>query len=453
MYLTRYLVRYKHPGYEIWLNALTGAVDWLSREEVGLIERTYCRQEAPDEEPLLTQLVARGYLYHDEAAEKRAFDELVDDHAEAGGVRITNQIVCPTYSCNLRCVYCFERLPHGDLPRKPMDRTSTSAALAAFSHIRETEPERNYSIGLFGGEPLMPNTRSVVSRILADAESNSLPVMIVTNGFDVSGFVPLMEQYVSSIMAVQITIDGPEDVHDERRPTAGGRGSFKSVAAAVDSLLEKQIKVVLRTNVDSSNVGRLPELARFAKARGWAGNPAFSCSLAPVKDHLHSGMIPNVTPEAELLSALLDVYDRDPDTEDLFGFEGFQMLSAIGGLVKQDQPSAPRVYHCEANYGGFWVAGPDGFIYACPESIGQPQLAIGRYLPELEIWTENREKWAGRNIRTIKACADCQIGPLCGGGCTYASLNDLSDGSRPVCEPGLIDAIGVFLQRRVLRSR
>jgi uncharacterized protein len=452
MYLTRHLVRYKQTGCEIWLNALTGAVDRLSHEEVGLIEGALSRPDVTSEEPLLKQLKSRGYLYPDETAEKQAFDRLVNKHAQAGDSRITNLIICPTYSCNLRCVYCFERLPHGNLSRKSMDLTSVSAALAAFKRIREQEPERRYSLGLFGGEPLLPANRAVVSRIFADAETNSLPVMIVSNGVNVSSFIPVMEEHLSSIWAVQLTIDGPEDVHDERRPTARGKGTFKAVAAAVDLLLAKEIKVVLRANIDRDNIERLPELTSVANARGWAGNPAFSCSLAPVKDHLRSGKIPNVTPEAELLSALLDVYDEDPASEKLFGFEGFQMLTTVAGLVKQGEPGTPRVYHCEANYGGFWVAGPDGYLYACPESIGQPQLAIGRFSPELEIWATSREKWAGRNISTITACGDCQISPLCGGGCTYASLASQLDDSKPACEPGLIDAIDVFLQRRVLTS-
>jgi len=452
MYLTRFLVRYKQSGCEIWLNTLTGAVDRLSHDEVSLIDAALSRPDVDGGEPLLNQLESRGYIYPDETAEKQAFDLLVDQHAQAGENRITNLIICPTYSCNLRCVYCFERLPHGNLSRKSMDLTSVSAALAAFKLIREQEPERRYSLGLFGGEPLLPANRMVVSQIFADAKRNSLPVMIVSNGVNVSSFIPVMEEYLSSIWAVQLTVDGPEDIHDKRRPTARGRGTFKAVAAAVDLLLEKGIKVVLRANIDRDNIGRLPELTSIANNRGWTDNPAFSCSLAPVKDHLRSGRIPNVTPEAELLSALLDVYEADSASEELFGFEGFQMLTTIAGLVKKGEPSTPRVYHCEANYGGFWVAGPDGFLYACPESIGQPELAIGRFIPELEVWNANRDKWVERNISTITACGDCQISPLCGGGCTYASLAHQADDARPACEPGLIHAIEVFLQKRVLPS-
>ncbi len=449
MYLTGRLVRYKQADGEIWLNALTGAVDQLCGEEVSLVSRALGNGHVGDS-PLLAELEARGYIYADEASELAAYAQLIDDHLREDSHRNTNQIICPTYSCNLRCVYCFEHQPHGHLTRKIMNQATASKALEAFRRIREQEPGRRYSLGLFGGEPLLLANHAVVHTTLAHAQAESLPVMIVSNGVNMPGFISILEKYSAAVMAVQLTIDGPADVHDERRPAAGGRGTFQQVAAAADLLLERGIKVVLRANVDRENLECLPGLTRIAQDRGWADNPSFSCSLAPVKDHLGSGTIPNVTPDAELLSTLLDVYDDDPDSEALFGFLGLQMLTPVAGLIEEEGMTLPRVYHCEANYGGFWVAGPDGYLYACPEAIGQPQLAVGRFVPELEIWREARDRWTNRNIGTIPECAGCTIGPLCGGGCAYASL--CHERGDPDCDPGLEEAVGIFLRRRVVKS-
>ncbi|MBI5871434.1 MAG: SPASM domain-containing protein [Actinobacteria bacterium] len=452
MFLTRRLVRYKEADGEIWLNALTGAVDRLSGEEVSLVDRTLSREGGQIDSPLLRQLKSRGYLYIDKAEEAAAFDRLVEEQRQDQGSRPTNLIICPTFSCNLRCVYCFQRLPHQRFSSKAMNLDSLSLALEAFQLIREKEPGRQYSLGLFGGEPLLLANHEVVRQVMEHAKSESLPLMIVSNGVSVPGFITILEEYADSIMAVQLTIDGPEDVHDARRPSAGRQGTFQDVAAAADLLLERGIKVVLRANVDRKNLGSLPELTGIVQDRGWAANPAFTCSLAPVKDHLGSGTIPNVTPDAELLTTLLDVYDENPETEVLFGFQGLQMLTPVAGLICGERTTSPRVYHCEANYGGYWVASPDGYLYACPESIGQPHLAIGRFEPELEIWDSARDEWAGRDIATLIRCSDCAVGPLCGGGCTYASLARDREERQPDCDPGLEEAIGVFLRRRVITS-
>ena len=95
---------------------------------------------------------------------------MVDEHQQEDRGRNTNLIICPTYTCNLRCVYCFERQPHGHFSRKAMDLISVSRALAAFKRIREKEPDRRYSLGLFGGEPLLLANHDVVHRILAHAK-------------------------------------------------------------------------------------------------------------------------------------------------------------------------------------------------------------------------------------------------------------------------------------------
>jgi uncharacterized protein len=452
MYLTNRLLRHTlASGDEVWISALTGAVDRLGLEEVRQLESAMAAGGSIDE-PWLARLKERGYLFEDPSEEAEAFERLVRDFSSprSEAQRVTHLIVCPTYTCNLRCVYCFEQRSHPDLYRKPMDLTVAAKVMDAFRRIRSLDPDLNYSLGLFGGEPLLFANRTVVSRFLAYAEAEDLPVMIVTNGVNVSSFMPVLEQYAASIWAVQLTLDGPPGVHDRRRPTASGRGTFNAVAAATDLLLEKGIRVVLRVNIDRSNIDKLPQITEIAAVRGWLDRPSFACSLAPVKDHLGSSRIPDVTPDAELLSAVLDVYDRDPATEDLFGLEGFQSLSSIAGLLKPGEPSIPRVYHCEANYGGFWVAGADGYLYACPESIGQPGLAVGKFVPEFEIWQENLDQWIDRNIQSLPKCRQCDVGPLCGGGCTYASMVRGGDSAQPVCDSDPREAIELILNRRVL---
>lgn len=449
--MTRRLIRHRlASGDEVWLNAMTGAADRLSRKEVRRVEDALAKEEGCPE-PLLKALAARGYLYPDKAAEKAAFEHLVKKQTAltTGAEAVKNLVVCPTYSCNLRCVYCFEHCARPELPHGSMNLQTVSRVMDAFAQIRAQEPGRRYTIGLFGGEPLMLANRAVVSRILTQAKSNALPVTIVTNGVNVSSYLPLLEEHQSVIQIVQLTLDGPEDVHDRRRPTASGRGTYRAVAAAADTLLKKGIRVGLRVNIDRENVHKLPELTKIASERGWAENPRFAFSLAPVKDHVGTGDIPNATPEGELLSALLDVYDENPDTEKLFGLKGLQVLGPIASLAEPGRPSRPKVYNCEANYGGFCVAGPDGYLYACPEAIGRPEMAIGRFMPVFELWQHEIAKWVNRNIESVEECRECSIGPLCGGGCTYASLVRYGDTSRPVCEAGQRAAMEVFIERRV----
>lgn len=455
MFLTHYLLRHAVNGGEVWFNTLTGAVDRLSRREVEAAEwLTSGLERRPQDnlpaDPLRQQLISRGYLYRDQSAERSAHQRLLSRYVDAAGGRAGRSLIlCPTYACNLRCVYCFERQGRPRLPQVSMDRQIAQDALSAFSRIRSLDGDEDYSMGLFGGEPLLPGTEKVVSQALAAARAAALPMTIVTNGTHVPRFLPLVERYARTIRSVQLTIDGPPQVHDRRRPSAGGGGTFSAVAGAADLLLSRKIGVVLRVNIDRRNVGRLPQLARLAIERGWAENDACAIRLSPVKSHLDCGETEEIATEAQLLEALLDVYDGDPVSEELFGFRGFQSVAPVSALTGPGGSGAPRVFHCEANYGGYWVAGPDGYLYGCPEAIGRPELAIGRFTPGFELWQEQRRRWTGRSIATLPACRDCALGPVCGGGCVYSSLARYGD-SRPACEADLRQAIGIFLRRRVL---
>ncbi len=451
MYLTKRLIR-EHiaTGEEIWLNALSGAIDKLSEVEVALVERSLGGQRGGGS--LIARLRSRGYLFDNAADEQSRFRRLVAEFGREQHGAVTHLVICPTYACNLRCVYCFEHRSHPNLPREMMDIDAVNHVFDAFSRIRRLYPSRNYALGLFGGEPLMTSTRFVVSRILSRARKNRLPVMIVTNGVSVASYLPILEEHQSDIQALQLTLDGPEEVHNQRRPDAAGRGTFDAVAAAVDILLEKNMHVVLRVNVDLGNVDELPRLAKVISNRGWSEASSFSCSLAPVKDHLGSGAIPNVPAEADLLSALFDVYDRSPESEKIFGLKGLQVLGQLSALLGSGGSSRPKIYHCEANHGGFWVAGPEGLLYACPEAVGQPDLAIGRYTPAFEVWPQRMEPWMGRNINTLNACRSCEVGPLCGGGCAYASLAGKNTTPGPSCAAGLARALSVYLSRRAVQS-
>ena len=449
MLLTSRILRFEDAsqGGEVWVNTLTGALDRLSQSEIETVTRAVEGRASPGGEALLEALQSRGYLFESPAGEQAAFERLVSQYQSPG--LETHLVLCPTYACNLRCIYCFERL-HADLPQQMMGIAAARLVFDAFRQIRSMFPERNYALGLFGGEPLLPGTAPVVELALDQARAEALPVIIITNGVNVNSFLPLLNRYSSIIRALQITLDGDEQTHDNRRPVAGGGGSYRAVIRSVESLLSTGINVTLRVNIDSGNVFSLPGLARLFDRKGWIGNPLFSCNLAPVKDHLGLGNIPAMASESKLLDKLLDVYDDEPDAEELFGFKGFQVLGTVAGISKPGTECGPRVQHCEANYGGFWVAGPDGFLFACPEAVGQPRLALGRYDPGLEIWQEQVDKWVDRSIGSLSYCRKCDIATLCGGGCAYAALS--SEGALPsqACEHDSKRVLGIYLKRRIL---
>jgi uncharacterized protein len=107
--------------------------------------------------------------------------------------------------------------------------------------------------------------------LTAGAGERGIGVAVVTNGYDVEGFSAA--SFAGGVREVQVTLDGPPEIHDRRRVLHNGLGTFARVAAGIDALLAAQIPVNLRVVVDRENLPALPALARLAAERGWLDHP------------------------------------------------------------------------------------------------------------------------------------------------------------------------------------
>jgi uncharacterized protein len=64
-----------------------------------------------------------------------------------------------------------------------------------------------------------------------------------------------------------------------------------------------------------------------------------------------------------------------------------------------------------------WAFAPDGGLYGCTATVGNPRYRLGRYWPRIELDEAAVEPWRTRNVGTIERCATCDVAALCGGGC------------------------------------
>ena len=132
--------------------------------------------------------------------------------------------IAPTMACNFRCIYCFEQGHYGN---RLMDQ-STQDHLMEFIE-KHLGGVKYLSVAWFGGEPLvgMPVIESLSQRIIALCKEKNVQysASIITNGYLLTKEVAekLKEYHVRS---AQITVDGPKEIHDTRRPMANGQGTY-----------------------------------------------------------------------------------------------------------------------------------------------------------------------------------------------------------------------------------
>lgn len=91
---------------------------------------------------------------------------------------------------------------------------------------------------------------------------------VTSNGYDLDKYMDYLEEN-SKIFSFQITIDGVEDIHNERKPHYRNKDSFAKITSNVDSLLKLGISVSIRINTDPYTMEQADELLDYFKEKGW----------------------------------------------------------------------------------------------------------------------------------------------------------------------------------------
>lgn len=420
--------------YCLLMNSLTGAVDILdSTSTMKLKELLSCGLVFP-EASLLKELKERGHIF-DSIEEESSLARKIKNRFSPKPGESLKFIICPTYGCNLSCVYCFEPQTLR-ASRTALTSDQVDAIFKAIKAISAMEGAENAEIGLFGGEPLLGTNYHLLEEILNTSDRENYPIAITTNGVNIEKFHPLLSRYRERISSIQVTIDGPRHIHDSRRKFTSGRQTFSKIVKGVDLLIESEIPVVIRINVDNENLPSLSEFAKFVKAKGWSSNNGVRLTLAPVNDHIDQSRLPHFLREDEMVKKISDLLKNDPQLIETFEIRMFRILGHILGVLGINALAVqvpPSFYFCETGTNQFYVFGPDDSIYPCPESIGNEDASIGSYFPSLVISEKRFSQWRDRSLFSIPKCEKCSIGPFCGGGCAYAALVRNGSTSEPVC--------------------
>ncbi len=416
--------------YTLINNTLTGALDIIENNIWNLVES---KKFSSIKSGPLSNLIERGYLYYDLKKEDEILVKLYNSYTKKASSRPFRVVFCPSYQCNLRCTYCFQT----DLPSNPNKFMSSKILDESIDAAEEMSKEKSGkvdSIELFGGEPLLLKNKPALKKIFKFAEEKDAPITIVTNGVMAKDLIDILLAVKEKIRMLQITVDGPAEIHDKRRIFPSGRGSFNKISESIDVLLKNNIHANVRVNVDNTNIDYLPEFYEYLSKKNWLKHPDFNIMLALVTDHSTLDYDDVIIPEEKLLERLIKIYDEYPELEDTFGFYKFKPLRHILDLAGGAPNVSPKFVNCESNLLEMIIFCPDGYIYACGESIGHPEYAIGRFSPRLEFYPDKKKLWTDRTILNIKKCRTCKFAPLCGGGCAFASILIYKDNSRPICE-------------------
>ncbi len=423
MQLSRYNIISEIPGSEDYViaNLLTGHADIVKPEEL--------QQLKDGNQPASADFTRKGYLT-DPEAEKQRFRLAHIDFLEQRDQEEVQVFFAPTYLCNFQCSYCYQA-PYLNKP----DKLSPEVTDAFFHYINTYLGDRRKYVTLFGGEPLLADKayKDSIAGFVNTCQTNGLDLAVVTNGY-------LLDQYIDifkdvSIREIQVTLDGPEEVHNRRRPHKGGRDSFARIAGSIDDCLDAGLPVNLRMVVDRENLHTLPDLARYAINRGWTDSPLFKTQLGRNYElhHCHSD-------GGELFSRLSlykELYQMLQEHPEILDFH--RPAFSIARFLSDNGRLPPPLFDACPACKGEWAMDYTGKIYGCTATVGKPGEELGSFYPVVSHHENKIEEWQRRDITTIEACRQCNIQLACGGGCGSLAKNNHGSIHQADCRP--VDAL------------
>lgn len=312
--------------------------------------------------------------------------------------------ILPTRGCNFGCIYCYEQ----DRPMKNMDE-ETEKGIVKF--LKANTNMKRLSVVWYGGEPLInfPTIERLSKEFLSMGIEYS--AKMVTNGYLLSS--EIAEKIESlAIRNIQITLDGPESVHNQRRMLLGGQPTYRTIMTNLKYLLKvnKTITINIRTNVDRRNMDEYDTFYRQFMAE--IDNPRVNLYPGFVSDLLSSECVSaehNISAGGYKAQFALDVYHK-------YGIE-----------IKSFLPKYRR-HSCVASKYWAFVIGPEGELYKCWRMVGNKEQIVGNVnTPQMNMAKFSRYL-TGADYTTDSKCLSCEFITLCGGGCPLVRMRNKYEG-------------------------
>jgi uncharacterized protein len=387
-------------GYLIY-NSLTNSFAELNKTSFNTFKLI---QENPDQINLYLSEEELKTLKHAKILTDNDYDEYLNIKLNRHLKRFDKEsmalTIAPTLHCNFACDYCFEK-------SRPNVYMTDELENQTIEFIKRHTEIKKLSITWFGGEPLLSFDRikSLTNKIksLGITYSSS----IITNGYLLTQTV-VNNLFKLKIRHVHITIDGPKEIHNKRRPHIKKNNSFEQIYENIQRLkpLIKANKVSLsvRINIDHTNALYYHEIYKKLKVDFEGLDISVYAGIVKKTYGSCSSIDDQLLDNQEQASFNIEQYEKhninNPD---------FFPIKVSGECM------ARKLYG--------YLIDARGDIYKCWSDVGDNNEAVGNISNMNSINSIKLTRYlTGADPFDKQECQNCFFLPVCSGGCPHLAL-------------------------------
>lgn len=331
--------------------------------------------------------------------------------------------IMTTLACNLSCVYCYQQ----GLVDRSLNMTSEVAEkikIWTINKIKENKP-KEVIFHFYGGEPLI--NLDVLEKIMPEIMQAAQSVGAIFTSYVTTNGTLLNQKNILRLKRwnldnAQISIDGPKEIHDVRRPLINGAGTYDRILENVVAALKEHLHVVVRVNIDKQNIVYVEDLFKEMRSRGLNEYRGLQINIEIVS--------PIMNPTSHCIN---------------YTFNGEDEMKALAGLWKMQveygfpiKSVMPIDSACENQIENSYTFSSNGDMYMCPGFIGIDDFIVGNIMDD----DYDNEKYNSLIDKDVwKNCLECEYAPVCQGGCKMCAYVTQHEFGKTYCRKDFISAI------------
>ncbi|MDT2871591.1 radical SAM/SPASM domain-containing protein [Lactococcus lactis] len=347
--------------------------------------------------------------------------QLKDDERYQKYEDYINISIAMSYSCNLRCSYCFQQ-KNKNLNRRVISEDYLEKIFAKIIELQDRY-HKTVDINLFGGEPFLPKNEEIINKIFDFALKRGCYISAVSNGIFLPYYAKKLIIYKNIISSIATTINStPDDYKNSKKITKVANNPEK-LALIVGLLLKHGVQISVGTNVDKLNINELPNLLKFFEEQGFLKNEKFNWRIGRVDDRFYDSNYPYILTESDILAKLQTLSPLPGNVTAAFMQTSANLAQKLGFLFGQQQLKGEFSY-CWAlsPYNQIYYVDNDLKLFRCTVTVGREELAIGN-LENTAIQENNVQL---ESYLDFDKCKSCKIGGFCSGGCKVSRNIDFN---------------------------
>jgi len=329
--------------------------------------------------------------------------------------------ILTTFQCNLNCEYCAAKNRISD---KFMNNVVAEQVISWIIQRLRKVKSRRLHLTFSGGEPFM-NLDEIfrICRQLHDFCNRThieFSFNVITNGTLLKR-ESIIELRLIGLRGIQVTLDGPQEIHDKRRQKINGKGSFCEILDNLRKVVNLVKSVDIRINLDFQNHRYIPELLQILVGQSMC-RPNVQIQIAR-------------TYSIDLTTNISQRRQKEYNNETVNQMTKlYSFAERLGFRTAIDKDNAFMPYEmCMFISPNSFVVDAEGWIYKCIGFVPDSEFRIGHVKKESFNDTLVKHTILGTKITQESFCNKCAFKPLCSGGCRYLTYVQTGNPWKKLC--------------------